>query len=226
MAHRTFQHNETQKKLQAALDLFFLCQRDLLLRRQGERAVLPSHRALPPGRARGQHRCGEGVLRRVSSRRSSIERKTKSSRERRRSLQGKKTLSFSSTHQNKKPKNDSALGCPEGRSSSTWVDFNLYGHQLVCHEVKGYDAASTSSAVDGDPVPVPHFGLALSVAEFHELASKVKEAGVRFELEPHLRFRGQPGEQWTMFFRDPSGNALEFKAMTKPVSSREREFFF
>lgn len=120
-------------------------------------------------------------------------------------------------------KQNSALGCPEGRSSATWVDFNLYGHQLVCHEVKGYDAAS---AVDGDPVPVPHFGLALSVPEFHELAAKVKESGrVVFELEPHLRFRGQPGEQWTMFFRDPSGNALEFKAMTKPVRKRVLLFF-
>ena len=115
-------------------------------------------------------------------------------------------------------KHDSALGCPEGRSSATWVDFNLYGHQLVCHEVKGYDAKSTASAVDGDPVPVPHFGLALSVTEFHELALKVKKCGIKFELEPHLRFVGQPGEQWTMFFRDPSGNALEFKAMTKPAS--------
>lgn len=90
--------------------------------------------------------------------------------------------------------------------------------------MKGYDATSTASSVDGDPVPVPHFGLALSVDEFHELAARVGKSDIKFELEPHLRFKGQPGEQWTMFFRDPSGNVLEFKAMTKPVSEeRERE---
>ena len=110
----------------------------------------------------------------------------------------------------------SKLGCPEGRSAATWVDFNLAGHQLVCHEVPGYDARSTASAVDGDPVPVPHFGLALPLADFQALAARVAGAGIVCELGPRLRFRGAPGEQWTMFFRDPSGNALEFKAMSKP----------
>lgn len=125
------------------------------------------------------------------------------------------------------------LGCSEGRSSARWVDFNFFGHQIVAHLVDGYDAASHSNAVDGDPVPVPHFGAALSVSQFEQLASRVKAAGVDFEIEPHVRFvvcrcrdvcqrphtmqhQGQPGEQWTMFFRDPSGNALEFKAMTTP----------
>eukprot|EP00803_Ostreobium_quekettii_P007852 evm.model.scf_35.7 EVM.evm.TU.scf_35.7 scf_35:60076-61904(+) len=108
------------------------------------------------------------------------------------------------------------LGCPEGRSAKTWVDFNLYGHQIVTHLVKEYDAASTANSVDGDPVPVPHFGLALTTEQFQQLADRVRSAGVKFEIEPHLRFKGAPGEQWTMFFRDPSGNALEFKAMTNP----------
>ncbi|KAK9908524.1 hypothetical protein WJX75_009133 [Coccomyxa subellipsoidea] len=108
------------------------------------------------------------------------------------------------------------LGCPEGRSASAWVDYSLFGHQIVCHEIKGYNATSTANAVDGDPVPVPHFGLALGVDQFHELAERVQKAGIDFILEPHLRFKGQPGEQWTMFFKDPSGNSLEFKAMTNP----------
>lgn len=110
----------------------------------------------------------------------------------------------------------SLLGCPEGRSAAGWVDYNLFGHQIVCHHVKGYNASASANAVDGDPVPVPHFGLALSVEQFHILADRVKQAGVNFVIKPHLRFAGQPGEQWTMFFKDPSGNALEFKAMTKP----------
>ena len=87
---------------------------------------------------------------------------------------------------------------------------------MVCHQVAGYDARSTASAVDGDPVPIPHFGLALTAPDFHALAARVAAAGIACELGPRLRFRGQPGEQWTMFFRDPSGNALEFKAMAKP----------
>ena len=86
----------------------------------------------------------------------------------------------------------------------------------MCHLVDGYSAATSRNAVDGDPVPVPHFGLALSVAEFHALAERLRAAGTRFELEPHLRFAGAPGEQWCMFLCDPSGNALEFKAMTTP----------
>jgi len=110
----------------------------------------------------------------------------------------------------------SLLGCPEGRSAAGWIDYNLFGHQIVCHHVKGYNASATANAVDGDPVPVPHFGLALTVPQFEALADRVKKANVQFVIQPHLRFEGQPGEQWTMFFKDPSGNALEFKAMTNP----------
>ncbi|KAG2486493.1 hypothetical protein HYH03_014795 [Edaphochlamys debaryana] len=108
------------------------------------------------------------------------------------------------------------LGCSEGRSAATWVDFNLYGHQIVAHLVRGFNAAAHHNAVDGDAVPVPHFGAALSVEGFHALAERLKAHNVKFVIEPHLRFVGKPGEQWTMFFHDPSGNALEFKAMTNP----------
>eukprot|EP00850_Spirogloea_muscicola_P015097 SM000113S24053 [mRNA] locus=s113:101191:103036:- [translate_table: standard] len=110
------------------------------------------------------------------------------------------------------------LGCPEGRSATTWVDFNLFGHQIVCHVVPGYNAAATANTVDGDSVPVPHFGLAMSEPQFLELASRLRESGVEFVIEPHIRFKGQPGEQWTMFFKDHSGNSLEFKAMTNPLN--------
>ncbi|KAL4424346.1 hypothetical protein ABPG75_001647 [Micractinium tetrahymenae] len=105
------------------------------------------------------------------------------------------------------------LGCTEGRSAARWVDFNFFGHQLVAHLVDGYSAARSHNAVDGDPVPVPHFGVALPVDDFQRLAERLR-GQVDFVIEPHLRFQGQPGEQWTMFFFDPSGNALEFKAMT------------
>ena len=116
------------------------------------------------------------------------------------------------------------LGFPEGRSADTWVDFNAYGSQLVAHRVPGFAASSHQNAVDGDAVPVPHFGAALTVDEFHALAERLKKGyrddkfsfDVAFEIAPHVRFVGKPGEQWTMFFRDPSGNALEFKAMTNP----------
>ncbi|KAK9836435.1 hypothetical protein WJX74_000476 [Apatococcus lobatus] len=108
------------------------------------------------------------------------------------------------------------MGCPEGRSAKTWVDYNLFGHQIVCHHVAGYNASSAANAVDGDAVPVPHFGLAMDADSFHALAERVRKAGIRFEIEPHLRFKGAPGEQYTMFFKDPSGNALEFKSMTNP----------
>jgi extradiol dioxygenase family protein len=106
--------------------------------------------------------------------------------------------------------------CTARSSSARWVDYNFYGHQVVCHLVDGYSAARSHNAVDGDPVPVPHAGVNLSVADFHALAERLSAAGVRFELEPHLRFAGAPGEQWCMFLLDPSGNALEFKAMTAP----------
>jgi extradiol dioxygenase family protein len=103
------------------------------------------------------------------------------------------------------------LGCPEGRSAATWIDFDLMGHQLVVHQApRRPDAAS--NPVDADEVPVPHFGVVLSLDAWDALADRVRAAGVPFGIEPHVRFRGEPGEQATMFFRDPAGNALEFKA--------------
>ena len=103
------------------------------------------------------------------------------------------------------------LGCPEGRSSDTWVDFDLFGHQIVAH-VSSDARAVTTNPVDGHDVPVPHFGVVLTMADWHTLASRLGAAGVTFGIEPHIRFHGQAGEQATMFFTDPSGNALEFKA--------------
>ena len=103
------------------------------------------------------------------------------------------------------------LGCREGRSSAAWVDFDFFGHQLVCH-VAPAAGAGAHTAVDGHNVPVPHFGMVLEMPEFESLAARLKQAGTRFEIEPTLRFRGQAGEQATMFLRDPSGNALEFKS--------------
>jgi len=104
------------------------------------------------------------------------------------------------------------LGCPEGRSSDTWIDFDLFGHQIVAHHQPGRAGAEGSNPVDGRDVPVPHFGAIVSPAQFEELAERVRRAGVSFVIEPYVRFRGEPGEQSTMFFLDPSGNALEFKA--------------
>jgi extradiol dioxygenase family protein len=107
------------------------------------------------------------------------------------------------------------LGCPEGRSSAEWVDFDLFGHQIVAHLAQRRGAEGTKSAhnlVDGHDVPVPHFGVVLTPEDWAALARRVKAAGVTFGIEPHTRFAGQPGEQSTMFFRDPAGNALEFKA--------------
>ena len=104
------------------------------------------------------------------------------------------------------------LGCREGRSSERWVDFDLGGHQLVAHLAPGAAAGAASSPVDGHDVPVPHFGVVLGVVDWEALAARVEAAGVPFGVAPHVRFVGQPGEQRTMFFRDPSGNALEFKA--------------
>ncbi|MGI9624168.1 MAG: VOC family protein [Acidimicrobiales bacterium] len=107
----------------------------------------------------------------------------------------------------------STLGCAEGRSAEDWVDFDLFGHQLVAHLVAASSRhGGATNEVDGDHVPVPHFGLILAPTEWRELADRVGESGVAFEIEPHTRFVGDPGEQSTMFFRDPSGNALEFKA--------------
>jgi extradiol dioxygenase family protein len=106
------------------------------------------------------------------------------------------------------------LGCPEGRSAERWVDFNLYGHQLVCHvsEDRKSAAIETKNPVDGHEVPIPHFGVVLEMASWRELAERLEKAEVEFLIEPHIRFEGEPGEQATMFFLDPSGNALEFKA--------------
>lgn len=104
------------------------------------------------------------------------------------------------------------LECPEGRSSEAWIDFNLYGHQIVAHLQAGKTSVEISNAVDGHDVPVPHFGVILSMAEWKELAERVRRAGIQFVIEPYIRFEGQTGEQATMFFLDPSGNALEFKA--------------
>ncbi|MAT82877.1 MAG: glyoxalase [Gammaproteobacteria bacterium] len=104
------------------------------------------------------------------------------------------------------------LGCPEGRSADTWVDFDLYGHQLVCHLAPGAGEGVHHNPVDGDQVPVPHFGVVLGMADWESLAERLQAAEVRFVIEPHVRFRGEPGEQATLFFLDPAGNALEFKA--------------
>jgi extradiol dioxygenase family protein len=105
------------------------------------------------------------------------------------------------------------LGCAEGRSAEDWIDFDLMGHQIVAHLVPGRAAADAgTNPVDGHEVPVPHFGVVLSLEAWEALAERVRAAGVAFGIEPHVRFKGEPGEQATMFFRDPSGNALEFKA--------------
>lgn len=109
------------------------------------------------------------------------------------------------------------LGCVEGRSSEKWQDYSLHGHQIVAHWVgKDYRCQDYYNPVDGDEVPVPHTGLALTVDQFHALAERVRSHGIEFIIQPHLRFQGMPGEQWTMFFKDPSGNNLEFKAMATP----------
>jgi extradiol dioxygenase family protein len=111
------------------------------------------------------------------------------------------------------------LGCPEGRSSDAWIDFDLYGHQIVAHLDPSRAPASGEIAnpVDGHDVPVPHFGVVLGWEEWHALSRRLEAAGVAFGIAPHIRFAGQPGEQATMFFRDPSGNALEFKAFRDPA---------
>lgn len=104
------------------------------------------------------------------------------------------------------------LGCPEGRSSPEWVDFNFHGHQIVAHLSPEEAGHRHTSAVDGDAVPVRHFGVVLSMPQWQDAADRLAAAGVRFVIEPHVRFRGEVGEQATMFFLDPSGNALELKA--------------
>ena len=104
------------------------------------------------------------------------------------------------------------LGCAEGRSSPNWVDFDFYGHQIVAHLSPEECGQRNTSEVDGEDVPVRHFGAVLTMADWDHLAAKLRAAGTRFLIEPQVRFKGQPGEQATMFFLDPSGNALEFKA--------------
>jgi extradiol dioxygenase family protein len=105
------------------------------------------------------------------------------------------------------------LGCPEGRSSNEWVDFNFYGHQIVAHLApQECGHRGSSSKVDDHDVPVRHFGAVLNLAQWQQLADKLKAAGTKFVIEPYIRFKGEPGEQATMFFLDPSGNAVEIKA--------------
>jgi extradiol dioxygenase family protein len=105
------------------------------------------------------------------------------------------------------------LGCPEGRSAERWVDFDLYGHQLVVHRVEGgAPRVAGGNPVDGNDVPIPHFGVVLELPAWHALADRLRAAGIEFIIEPYVRFAGQPGEQATLFLLDPSGNALEFKA--------------
>jgi len=111
------------------------------------------------------------------------------------------------------------LGCPEGRSSDTWIDFDLFGHQIVAHLFGGAEISgqpSSGSLVDGHSVPVPHFGVVLPPEEWKALAARLKQAGVEFVIDPYTRFEGQPGEQSTMFLLDPAGNALEFKSFAHP----------
>ncbi len=107
------------------------------------------------------------------------------------------------------------MGCPEGRSSAEWIDFDFFGHQIVAHLVAGGQGASGddgANPVDGHNVPVPHFGIVLTLEDWQSLADRLKAAGTKFVIEPYIRFKGEVGEQATMFFRDPSGNAIEMKA--------------
>ncbi len=109
------------------------------------------------------------------------------------------------------------LGCREGRSSDRWVDFDLHGHQIVAHLAPERCGVTAHNPVDGHDVPVPHFGVILSMADWESLAQRLRAAGTRFVIEPGIRFPGEPGEQATMFLLDPSGNALEFKAFADPT---------
>ena len=103
------------------------------------------------------------------------------------------------------------LGCKEGRSSDRWIDFDMYGHQVVAHLINKVEDVQTNP-VDGDEVPASHFGVILEMQQWNELSERLKELGTKFIIEPHIRFKGEAGEQATMFFLDPCGNALEFKA--------------
>jgi len=110
------------------------------------------------------------------------------------------------------------LGCPEGRSSDEWIDYDFFGHQIVAHLDRTRTPRRHSNKVDGHDVPVPHFGAVLPMDEWKALADRLRGAGVKFVIEPNIRFEGLPGEQATMFFLDPSGNALEMKAMRNPAN--------
>ena len=110
----------------------------------------------------------------------------------------------------------SVLGLTRGREDTQWIDWDLYGHQVVTHLVAGDRPPSATNDVDDHAVPVPHFGLVLTVDDFHALAERLRAAGTTFVIEPQVRFEGQVGEQWTMFLLDPAGNALEFKAFADP----------
>ena len=108
------------------------------------------------------------------------------------------------------------LGCPEGRSAADWIDFDFFGHQIVAHLDPAMAPRRAHNPVDGHDVPVPHFGAVLDMPAWESLAARLKATGMEFVIEPGVRFRGQAGEQATMFFVDPSGNALEIKAMANP----------
>jgi len=108
------------------------------------------------------------------------------------------------------------LGCPEGRSTDAWVDFDFFGNQISAHATGDVTPTANKGQVDGVAVPMPHFGAIVPWDRFHAMAARVREAGVAFVIAPRVRFEGQPGEQATMFFLDPSGNALEFKSFKHP----------
>ena len=115
-----------------------------------------------------------------------------------------------------------SLGFEEGRSSEKWIDWNFYGHQLVTHEDKTMQIHNAHNAVDGHQVPIPHFGVVLSMNDWNTLAEKLKRIDTKFLIEPYIRFKGEPGEQATLFFLDPFGNALEFKAFNNLESLFEK----
>ena len=115
------------------------------------------------------------------------------------------------------------LGCPEGRSAEQWVDFDFFGHQIVAHLDPAMEPQRHSNPVDGHDVPVPHFGAVLAMKAWRDLADRLEQAGTEFVIEPGIRFRGEAGEQATMFLLDPSGNALEIKAMRDPEALFRRQ---
>jgi extradiol dioxygenase family protein len=109
------------------------------------------------------------------------------------------------------------LGCPEGRSAAHWIDFDFFGHQIVAHLAPEFARSRATNPVDGEDVPVPHFGVVLAREQWDRLAERLRSGGVEFVIEPTIRFAGEAGEQATMFLLDPAGNALEFKAMADPA---------